>query len=142
MSNLVPIFGTIMVFGWLIVTVIVNYRMRRDMFALYHQERLAAIEKGVELPPIPEDFFKEDGAKPRSLHSDFGWALFWLLGGLAVLVALYFNFSGKVALFALIPIAIGLHYLIYYSVIGKKEAAALEAERRAKTAEAGQISKR
>jgi len=109
----------------LIVTTIVNYRKRREIYVLYHQERMAAIEKGVELPPIPEDFFKEDSddAKPSSPHSDFGRALFWLLGGLATLVALYFNFNGKVALYALIPIAIGLHYLIYYYTISRKEAA-------------------
>jgi hypothetical protein len=139
LQYLIPIVGTIMVFGWLIVTTIVNYRKRKEMFALHHQERMAAIEKGVELPPIPEDFFKEDGdnAEPRSPHSDFGWALFWLLGGLAVLVALYFNFSGKVALYALVPIAIGLHYLIYYFAIGRKEAAAREAERVANAARIG-----
>ena len=139
MSNLAPIFGTVMVFGWLIVTTIVNYRKRKEIYVLYHQERMAAIEKGVELPPIPEDFFQDDGddAKARSPHSDLGWGLFWLLGGLATLVALYFNFNGKVALFALIPVAIGLHYLIYYYAIGKKEAMAREAERVAKARQMG-----
>jgi hypothetical protein len=116
-----------------------DYRKRKDMFMLHHQERMAAIEKGLELPPMPEGFFKEDseGRKPRSPHSDFGWGLFWLLGGLATLVALYFNFNSAVALYALIPIAIGLHCLIYYYVIGKKEAAAREAERAAKVGQRG-----
>lgn len=139
---MVPIIGTVMVFCWLIVTTVVNYRKRKEMYVLYHQERMAAIEKGVELPPIPEAFFKEDGddAKARSPHSDYAWGLFWLLGGLAVLVAIYFNYGGKAALFALIPIAIGLHNLIYYYTVGKKEAAAREAERAAKAGQSGQGS--
>ncbi|MCL4181099.1 MAG: hypothetical protein KJ072_25560 [Verrucomicrobia bacterium] len=133
---LVPIFGMMFVLGMIFL----DYRKRRDMLTLHHQERMAAIDKGVELPPIPEDFFKEDcdGGKARSPHSDFGWALFWLLAGLATLVALYFNFNSKIALYALIPLAIGLHHLIYYYAVGKKEAMALEAERRAK---AGQVDR-
>ena len=89
---------------------------------------MAAIDKGIELPPLPEAFFKDgkDDAA-RSPHSDFGWGLFWLLGGLALLVALYFNETASKALYALIPIAIGLHYLIYYFVVGKKTAMAREA---------------
>jgi len=44
-------------------------------------------------------------------------------------VALYFNNDKRaVALYALIPVAIGLHYLIYYHLVEKKEAVALEAE--------------
>jgi hypothetical protein len=135
----IPIFGMMFVFGIMFL----DYRKRKEMLMLHHQERMAAIEKGLELPPMPEGFFKadsEDGddGKPRSPHSDLGWGLFWLLGGLATLVALYFNRNGKVALYALIPIAIGLHHLIYYYAVGKKKAAACEAERVAK---AGQSSR-
>ncbi len=114
-----------------IVAIYLDYRKRRDTLTLYHQERMAAIEKGIELPPTPETFFREDsdGGKSRSPHSDFGWGLFWLLGGLATFAALYFNSRESGALYALIPVAIGLHYLIYYYVVGKKEAAAREALR-------------
>ena len=107
------------------------------MFALYHQERMAAIERGIELPPFPAGIISEDsgGSRPRSPHSDFGWGLFWLLGGLALLIAMYFNNKGSESLYALIPIAIGLHYLIYYYVVGKKEARALEAEQKQRAME-------
>ena len=144
MQYLIPICGII---AWCVI-IIMDYRRRKDLFTLHHQERMAAIEKGIEPPPMPEGFLKgggffgeeSEGGKLRSLHSDFGWGLFWLLGGLATLVALYFNFNGKVALFALIPIAIGLHHLIYYYAIGKKEAAAREAERAAKASPSGRDS--
>jgi cadmium resistance protein CadD (predicted permease) len=74
---------------------------------------------------------KEAREKPGSPHSDVGWGLFWMLGGAALLVALYVNSGRATSLYALIPIAIGLHYLIYYFTVGRKEASAFEAERKA-----------
>jgi hypothetical protein len=138
---LIPIIAIVLGCSIPLAWIFVEYRKRKEMFALYHQERMAAIEKGLELPPLPEEFFKEKGDKdsePKSAHSDFGWGLFWVLGGVALLVVLYFNGKGAGALYALIPVAIGVHYLIYYYVVSKKEAAALEAERKLKTGQPGQ----
>jgi hypothetical protein len=128
---LIPITGIVMGCGIPLLAIYTDYRKRREMFTLYHQERMAAIEKGIELPPLPEAFFNDgkDG-KNRSPHRDLGWGLFWLLGGLGLLVALYFNVTPSKALYALIPIGIGLHYLIYYFVVGKQEAVARATERR------------
>jgi hypothetical protein len=139
---LIPIIAITMGCSIPLLAIFMEHRKRKEMFTLHHQERMAAIEKGIELPPWPEGFFKEEGRKDKtkSPHSDFGWGLFWLLGGVALLVALYLNEKGASALYALIPIAIGLHYLIYYYVIGRKEAAATEAERKAKAAEIGRGS--
>jgi hypothetical protein len=140
LSLLIPIIAIVMGCSIPLLAILVDYRKRRQIFALHHAERMAAIEKGIELPPLPEEFFKEPvdkAGKPPSAHSDFGWGLFWSLGGVALLAALYFDGRGASALYALIPVAIGLHYLIYYYVIGKKEAAALEAESKAN---AGQLS--
>ena len=55
---------------------------------------------------------------------------------MALALALYFNQSPRTSLYALIAVAIGLHYLIYY-VVGKREATVVEAERKAN---AGQSS--
>lgn len=134
LTILIPLTAIVMGCGIPLVAIFVDYRKRRHMFALYHQERMAAIEKGVELPPLPDAFFKDEGksSKHRSPHADLGWGLFWLLGGLALLIALYFNESPKTSLYALIPVAIGLHYLVYYFIVGRREALTLEAERRLK----------
>ena len=129
MSLLIPLTGIVLGCAIPLLAIYLDYRKRKEMFSLYHQERMAAIEKGIELPPVPPGFFKES-SKRRSPHSDLGRGLFWLLGGLALLAALYFNDKGVEALYALIPVAIGLHYLIYYFVAGKKEAEATLAEER------------
>lgn len=130
----IPIVAIVMGIGIGMLTVFLNYRKEKEMFALYHQERMAAIEKGIDLPPLPEAFFDQD-RKPRSPHRGLAVGLVWLFIGLALLVALYFNDEGMVALYALIPVGVGLAYLIYYFVVGRKEAEVLEAERKAKAAD-------
>jgi hypothetical protein len=143
-AMLIPIIAIVMVFGTGMLAIYVNYRKRRDMFALYHQERMAAIEKGIELPPLPEDFFHEDGkrAKPsrRPGHGTLLGGLILLFAGLGLYLALHFTVArsdagGDAALYALIPGGIGAACLIYYALVGRKLAAALEAERQARLAE-------
>lgn len=120
--------AVIMGCGIPIVAIYLEYRKRKDIFVLYHQERMAAIEKGIELPPLPEGYAEgvtgEDGkaSKPRSPASGFGAGMIWLLTGLALMVALYFNGKGAVTLYGMIPVALGLAYLINYFAITKKAA--------------------
>jgi len=123
------------IFG--IFTSFLKYRKRRQVVTLHHQERMAAIERGVELPPLPAAFFDE-GRNPYSPRRGFALGLIWLLVGLALLVALHLNAERELTLYALIPIAVGLAYLIFYFAVGKKEADILDAERKAKTTEVDQ----
>jgi hypothetical protein len=120
--------AVIMGCGIPIIAVYLEYRKRKEIFMLYHQQRMAAIDKGIELPPLPEGyaegFMGGDGkpSKPRSPDYGFGAGMIWLLTGLALTVALYFNGKGAVTLYGLIPVALGLAYLITYFAIGKKAA--------------------
>jgi hypothetical protein len=132
---LIPIVAIVMAMSIPIVAIILKHRKQQAMFALYHQERMAAIEKGVELPPVPDAFFYEDGPKrPASPHRRLLAGLVWLFVGLAVTGALFFSGHRPNAWFGLIPTGIGAAYLIYYFVVGKREAE-LEMEARRKTAE-------
>jgi hypothetical protein len=116
------------------LAIFLDYRKRDKMFALYHQERMAAIEKGLDLPPLPEEFFSD--GKRKSPHDQLLGGLVCLFIGLALFGALYYMTGLKVALFALILVGIGLALLIYYAAVGRKQALALEAERKAKAAAA------
>ena len=130
---MIPIIAIILGIGLAIVSAFLNYKRRKDMFALYHQERMAAIEKGVELPPLPDSFFGED--RPRSPRRFLRSGLMLLFIGLAVMAALYFGHNPRSALWGLIPVGIGLANLIYYFTEGKKElaeAASLKAEQSAR----------
>jgi len=143
----IPIIAIVMVFGTGMLSIYFNYRKRKEMFALYHQERMAAIEKGIDLPPLPEDFFHENG-KParRSSHSTLLWGLVLTFIGLILYVALHATVprtdtGGDPSLYALIPSGIGMACLIYYFAVGRKLAAAMEEERKAQLAEGGAKAK-
>jgi hypothetical protein len=117
------------------LSIYLNYRKRRDIFALYHEERMTAMEKGVDLPPLPDDFFHEE-VKPsrRSSHGTL------LTGLILVFVGAIFYFAllrdetinPNRAIYALIPTGIGAACLIYYFTVGRKLALAAEAERKAR----------
>lgn len=114
-----------------IAAITLGYKKRKDLFALYHQERMAAIEKGVDLPPLPETFLSEDGhpLRPYSPRRLLLRGLVWLFIGIGLGVALGPTAGWDISLFALIPGGIGLAYLIYYFVEGKSEAVAIEQHR-------------
>jgi hypothetical protein len=104
----------------------VDYRRRRDIVEAHHRERMAAIERGMELAPLPEGFFMGLEKKKRPGTSLLA-GLIWLFVGIGFFVALGAVASEGVRYFALIPGGIGLAFLIYYMVEGRKEAATNEA---------------
>jgi hypothetical protein len=130
----IPITAIVMGIAAGIVGMITDARKRERMFALYHQERMAAIEKGMELPPLPEEFFYN--GKQKSPHHRLLMGLILLFLGGVLFLALYVNQGIGTALYALIPAGIGVAMLIYYFAIGKKQAETMEEERKAKQAEA------
>jgi hypothetical protein len=116
----IPIVAIIMSLSIPIVFAIVDYRRRRDIVEAHHKERMAAIERGMELPPLPESFFRSFNNARKPSHLLGG--LIWLFVGLGLFVALREVAGHDVAYFALIPIGVGLALLIYYAVEGRKQA--------------------
>lgn len=121
LALLIPLLAVVMGIGVAMLDIYLNYRKRKELFTLYHQERMAAIEKGIDLPPMPEAFFSEDTPRPQTPRRDLFKGLVWLFIGLAVGVAVFANDKPKEALIALIPGGIGLAYLIYYFVESRHE---------------------
>lgn len=121
MYDLVPLFGIVFAIGMPlsipIVFAILNYRKRRHLMELHHAERMAAIERGMDLPPLPLELI--DGQSGRRRRTSLLPGLVWLFVGLAVLISL-----GKIgeeeAILGLIPTGVGLAYLIYYFFEGRK----------------------
>jgi hypothetical protein len=101
-----------------IVYAIVDYRRRRDIIDANHRERMAAIERGMELPPLPESFYQS--IKPARRSSYLLPGLVWLFVGIGIFVALGAVAGADVRNFGLIPAGVGLAYLIYYVVEGRK----------------------
>ncbi len=109
-----------------IVYLSLDYRKRRRLMELHHAERMAAIERGMDLPPIPKELL--EGMRHRRRSTSLLPGLVWFFIGLAILIALQ-SISDEEAMIGLVPAGVGLAYLIYYFVEGRKiEARVLEHE--------------
>jgi hypothetical protein len=110
----IPIIAIVMGIGIGMLSIYFDYRKKQDMFALHHKERMAAIEKGMDVPPLPPEFFNEGRrCRPRA-HGDFlRRGLVLLFVGAAVSAALY-NTQRDAYLWGLVPAAVGIAQLLYY----------------------------
>lgn len=102
-----------------IVFAITDYKRRRDIVDANHRERLAAIERGMELPALPESFYQS--IKPARRSSYLLPGLIWLFVGIGIFVALGAIAGEDVRYLGLIPAGVGLAFLIYYFVEGRKQ---------------------
>jgi hypothetical protein len=117
----IPIIAIFMSLLIPIVYALVDYRRRRDIVEANHKERMAAIERGIEPPPLPESFY--NAAKPPRRSGYLLAGLIWLFVGIGLFLALGAVAGEDVRLFALIPIGVGAAFLIHYAVEGRKLAA-------------------
>ena len=117
---MIPIVAIVMGIGIGMLSLFLDYRKKQDMFALHHKERLAAIEKGMEVPPLPPEFF-QDGrrSRPRSPDDYLRRGLVLLFVGATVSIALYNTVRGQY-LWGLVPAGIGIAQLLFYFIVGRK----------------------
>jgi hypothetical protein len=130
----IPIVAIVMSLGIPIIYQILDYRRRRDIVEAHHKERLAAIERGMDLPELPEAFYSPLDRNKRPRHLLPGMS--WLFIGIALFLALGAVAGEAVGFFGLIPAGVGLAFLIYYFIEGKHEVAAFRAKETARDAAA------
>lgn len=116
MPFLVPIVAIVMSLGIGMLAIWVDYRKKRDMFELHHKERLMAIERGMEIPPLPPEFFGGARTWRSPVAGDYlRRGLLWGFVGLGIGIALWVNQDLQAATWALIPIGVGLANLGFYA---------------------------
>jgi hypothetical protein len=127
---MIPIVAIVMGIGFAMMALWLNYRGKRELFQLYHAQRMAAIEKGIDLPPPPAEIF--EGLKPpafptssvpaaqASMLAHLKRGLSLMLVGTVIFVALWFTAGYDVAWWGLIPAAVGLADLLFYFLAGRK----------------------
>jgi len=113
----IPIVGIIMGVGIAIVAIGSRHRQQLQRVELRHKERVVAMEKGLELPPELAD---TDVRRPRYLLK----GLVWTFAGVAAYFPLESLAGPDESMLAIVPVAIGLAYLIFYWVQGRHEEAA------------------
>ena len=117
---LIPVVAIIFGVAVAIVSILAAHRQRMQRAELRHRERIAAIEKGLELPIDPPEVGLAPARRPRHLL----WGLVLALGGVALTAAFYQMGGGDFPyLYGLIPVAVGIAYVIYYIVEGRDEVA-------------------
>jgi hypothetical protein len=140
---MIPIVAIVMGLGVGMLKVWTDYRKKREILQAHHAERMAAIEKGIELPPLPPQFYGPDDAPARTakvLQEFKGQAssglhylrsgLTWLLIGIAISIALYANHDNDhvhtAAWWGAVPAAFGLSRLLFYFIANRMSAGATE----------------
>ena len=118
-----PSFITFMVMWMLlffgILIIFLTYRNNRHLIDLNHKERMNALDRGMEIPPVPS---QGNGPNPEArpayyLHRGLMFALL----GLSLMVALGVNAGERSALWGLPVAAFGVAYLILYFVVAHRE---------------------
>jgi hypothetical protein len=136
---MIPIVAIVMGLGIGMLKLWLDYRKKREILQAHHAERMAAIEKGVEVPPLPSQFFGPE-AQPlppdtlqeqlKGRHIGLQYlrsGLMWLLIGIAISVALYANHdhdAHNAAWWGGVPAAFGLSKLLFYFIANRMNAAA------------------
>jgi hypothetical protein len=115
MGIMVPIVAIVMGLGVGMLVLWLDYRKKREIFQLHHTERMAAIEKGIELPPLPPEFFRDFKRRDRNPSTQFRRGMVWLLVGIAFMVAMRGTHEQNFW-WGLIPVAVGLANLLSYVV--------------------------
>jgi hypothetical protein len=106
----------------LVLYLVLNYRKRLRLMELHHAERMAAIERGMELPPLPIELIEGSRRRTTSLLP----GLVWFFIGIGVMIAMRATGESE-GMIGLVPAGVGLAYLIYYFAEGRKiEARQLE----------------
>lgn len=115
LALLIPISMIVLGAAIALVVIVTAHRRRVLRNDLRHKERMAALEKGMELPPDPAE--ADTGGKP-------GGGLRSGIGGILIGVVLYLALRGvadeDVALFGLIPAALGIASLVSYIVESRR----------------------
>ena len=121
MTMLIPILAVTLSLSLAIVLVVMRTVRQKHQVELRHKERMAAIDKGLDLPPDPPPV--ERVSRPRYLLR----GLIWLGVGVAIVFG-----AGPVLDEAMhlgrIPVAVGLAYLVFYAVEGRKDATATDSK--------------
>jgi hypothetical protein len=109
-----------------IIYIITRSRRLQRAMELLHAERMAAIERGMELPASSLEITGDEIASVKKPRTALLPGLVWLFVGLAISIARLSVGEGAPLMIGLIPAGIGLAYLIYYFVEERKQLIARE----------------
>jgi hypothetical protein len=124
LGALIPIVSITLGIGMIIVSILAKHRRQMQELDNRHKERMAAIDKGLDLPPDPVserlEAAREAGIVGRGTGIGAAGSryllrgLIWLGVGLGVLLS-----DSRFSDYGWIGVAVGAAYLVYYAVEGR-----------------------
>jgi Domain of unknown function (DUF6249) len=106
-----------------IVSIWGEHKRKAQLLEQNHKERMHAIEKGIELPPLPINLAHDNSNGPstatpaKSLRA----GIMMVLIGVLLYFAIQSIEAEEVALFGLIPAAVGIANLVYAAIQWNKD---------------------
>jgi hypothetical protein len=121
-GTFIPIVAIVMGVGIGMLAVWSDHRRKAQILEQNHRERMHAIEKGVELPPIPMNLVggsngPSTASAAKALRSGI---MLTLIGGI-LFMAIGVAGGSEGALFGLIPAAVGVANLVYAAILWRRE---------------------
>ncbi|MEO8019746.1 MAG: cysteine-rich outer membrane protein [Pseudomonadota bacterium] len=119
----IPIVAIVMGIGIGMMSIWSDHKRKSQILEQNHRERMHAIEKGLPLPPLPENLVSSNsnGPSTASAAKSVRSGIMLLLIGIVLYFAIDTVGAREAALFGLIPAAIGIANLVYAAIQWKKE---------------------
>lgn len=125
----IPIVAIIMGCSIAIVSIWGEHKRKSQLLEQNHKERMNAIEKGIELPPLPVDLVRDgsgNGPATASPAKSLRAGIMLVLIGVLLFFAIGRVEAEEVALFGLIPAAVGVANLVYAAIQWNKDKPAIK----------------
>ena len=118
----IPIVAIVMGIGIGMLAIWSEHKRKAQLLEQNHRERMHALEKGLELPPLPPNLIgATNGPSTSSAAKSIRSGVMLLLIGIVLYFAITVVGAREAALFGLIPAAIGIANLVYAAIQWNKE---------------------
>jgi preprotein translocase subunit YajC len=120
----IPIVAIVMGIGIGMLSIWSEHKRKAQLLEQNHRERMQAIEKGMELPPLPPNLVStSNGPSTASAAKSVRSGVMLLLIGIILWFAIDRAGGSDAALFGLIPAAVGVANLLYAAIQWNKDKA-------------------
>lgn len=120
----IPIVAIVMGIGIGMLSIWSEHKRKSQLLEQNHRERMHAIEKGIELPPLPPNLVgmgMGNGPSTASAAKSLRSGIMLVLIGVILFYAIDVAGGRDGALFGLIPAAVGVANLVYAAILWNKE---------------------
>lgn len=118
----IPIVAIVMGIGIGMLAIWSEHKRKSQLLEQNHRERMHAIEKGLELPPLPVSLVgASNGPSTATPEKALRSGIMLTLIGVLLYFAIDTVGAEDAALFGLIPAAVGVANIIYAAILWNKE---------------------